>query len=123
MYIYCFVNFAGLTGPERKNQSIMANKLQITEEQNREMIKLMDDLNDRLEEKEHTIEALKSQAKSVSSLMKEIKRLEKIAGRKSYQESLQAQHEVTSMRCAELETKISKIISFSDFRFEVNRKL
>ena len=111
MYIYCFVNFAGLTGPERKNQSIMANKLQITEEQNREMIKLMDDLNDRLEEKEHTIEALKSQAKSVSSLMKEIKRLEKIAGRKSYQESLQAQHEVTSMRCAELETKISKIIS------------
>ena len=62
----------------------MANKLQITEEQNREMIKLMDDLNDRLEEKEHTIEALKSQAKSVSSLMKEIKRLEKIAGRKSY---------------------------------------
>ena len=87
------------------------------------MIKLMDDLNDRLEDKEHEIKALASQSKSVSALMKEIKRLEKIAGRKSYQETVIVQHEVSKMRCAELETKLDLIMSENVLLNETIQKL
>ena len=83
----------------------------------------MDDLNDRLEDKEHEIKALASQSKSVSALMKEIKRLEKIAGRKSYQETVIVQHEASKMRCAELETKLDLIMSENVLLNETIQKL
>ena len=112
-----------MTVTEEIKQQEMSAKVREVENQNREMIKLMDDLNDRLEDKEHEIKALQSQAKSVSALMKEIKRLEKIAGRKSYQETMIVQHEASKMRCAELETKLDLIISENVLLNETIQKL
>ena len=53
----------GMTITEEIKQQEMSGKLEEVESQNREMIKLMDDLNDRLEDKEHEIKALASQLK------------------------------------------------------------
>ena len=89
---------------EHKSGEIEA-AVEVSDQQNKELVRMLDEMNDRLEEKEHVIQALESQAKSVSALMKEIKRLEKIAGRKMELENDHMKAEELAMKNAELETK------------------
>lgn len=86
------------------------------EQQNKELVRMLDELNDRIEEKDHVILSLQSQEKSVAALMKEIQRLEKIA-----QSGLDAEKTAENLKAA-LE-KAANIEAKYDKLEETNRAL
>ena len=84
-------------------------KLKEFEQQNKELVRMLDELNDRIEEKDHVILSLQSQEKSVAALMKEIQRLEKIAQRRLDAEETTENLKSAIEKAANIEAKHAKL--------------